>query len=325
MSTSVPAMDWPNLICPDCDTQFKKGDLGAIDKSDYRSFASDFYCLNCGNDIHPEDTLLKYFNESPTKELPGRPSKIGGFASVGTKSLDVGKTEEVGLLGGGSLEIDLKLLSDTDQEAGLDISGLDGQEIEWFPGPILVDDAVVVDLVQASDTEIGFVTSERQSYSSTVTIAYHYHAHSDGVPQPPWATLLSEALESYHRGHILAMYSLLFSSFENLLSREISRTLRATGCTDNSIEEFLNNHWTWKERCKSGVETITGKHLPTEKPDLYENLHNLKMMRDNEIIHIDPGDSIADIDVSELMDGFVTVLDSMLAIHSFCYDERQKW
>lgn len=119
------------------------------------------------------------------------------------------------------------------------------------------------------------------------------------------------------------MYSLLFSSFENLLSREISRTLRATGCTDNRIEDYLNNHYTWKERCKSGIEIITGRHFPTEEPALYSDLHELRQVRNNQIIHIDSGDSVADLGLSEFLDGFVTILDSMITIHSFCFQERQ--
>lgn len=190
MSKQVPAMNWPNLVCPDCNAQFKKRDLNTINQGSYSDFVLDFACTSCGNEIHPEDALLRYFANVPTGEIPGRPTKIGGSASIGTKSLEVGKTEEVSLFGGKGLEIDLELLAETDQKPGLSIDDLDGQQIEWFPGPILVEDSVVVDIVQASDAEIGFVTSERKDDLSTVTVAYHYHFHPSGVPQPPWVFYL---------------------------------------------------------------------------------------------------------------------------------------
>jgi len=284
---------------------------------------ADFSCPNCQDEIHPEDALLKYFSEVPTTEVPGRPCKIGGAASVGTISLDVGKTEEIGLIGGDGLEIDLQLLSETDRQPGLSIRDLDGSQVEWYPGPIMVDDSVVVDVVQASDAEVGFITSERKSYSSTVTVAYHIHSHPVDIPQPPWVTLLSEAVENFHLGQGMAMYSLLFSAFENLLSREISRTLRATGWRDNPIEDFLSRHWKWDERCKGGIQKISSKHFPTEYPTLYEDLHDLRQTRNNEIIHVDPGDSVANIGIPELEDSFKTVLDAMVAVHELCYDKRK--
>lgn len=320
-SRSVP-QDKPNLICPACDDQFDKGDMISFDKSDYNSFVGNFACPSCGADVHPEDALFAYFRAAPTSELSGRPVQIGGFATVGTKQLDVGKTEEEALIGGGALDIDLTLLAETAQPPGQTIRQLQGVSLKWYPGPQLIN-GTVVDIAQASDTEIGFITSDLNSSSSTVTVAYNILAHRAEVPQPPWVTLLSDAVTHYHRGQGLATYSLLFSAFENLLSRELSRTLRAGGWTDNPIEDFLERHWRWEERCKDGLETITSKHFPTQYPSLYQDLYDLRDTRNNEIIHVDPGDAVADISIPELEEALETIIEAMIAINEICYDERR--
>ncbi|SFR53477.1 hypothetical protein SAMN04487947_2036 [Halogeometricum rufum] len=324
MASQTAAMDKLNIVCPECSNQFDKGTIASIDTTDYQSFSSDFSCPRCNKYIHPEDALLKYFSEIPTSEIPGRPVKIGGFASVGTIELDVGKTKEIPLIGGKAFDIGLKLLSETDQPPNQTIRDLDGTTIQWFPGPLLIDDAVIVDIAQSNDGEIAFITSERENYSSTITVAYHYHLYRSTIPQPPWVTLLSEALESYHRGHGLALYTLLFSSFENLLAREITRTLRATGWVDNPIDNFLKKYWTWEERCKGALKVITSKHFPTEYSSIYNDLCQLRETRNDEIIHVDSEDSVAEIGIQELRSSFETILDAMMAIHTLCYEKRQE-
>jgi hypothetical protein len=322
MSTASVPQDQPNLICPECTDQFNKGDMRSFDKSDYDSFVDDFTCPSCREDIHPEDALFAYFRAAPTSELSGRPVQIGGFATVGTKKLDVGKTKEESLIGGGALDIDLALLAETDQPPGQTIRQLQGVTLEWYPGPQLIN-GTVVDIAQASDTEIGFITSDRNSSSSTLTVAYNVLIHRSEVPQPPWVTLLSDAITHYHRGQGLAMYSLLFSAFENLLSRELARTLRARGWWDTPIEDFLERYWRWDERCKGGLKKATSTHFPTQYPNLYQDLYDLRDTRNNEIIHVDPGDSVADISVSELKDAVETVMEASIAINEICYNKRQ--
>jgi len=322
MSAQSLPQDRLNLVCPQCDKQFNKGDLRSFTTSDFDSFADNFVCPDCGDDIHPEDALFQYFRAVPTSEITGRPTQVGGFATVGTKELDAGKTKEEGLIAGGALDVDLTLLAETNQPPEQTIRQLQGVTFEWYPGPQLIDGAVV-DIAQASDTEIGFIASDRNSSSSTVTVAYNVLVHRSEVPQPPWVTLLSDAVTHYHRGEGLATYSLLFSAFENLLSRELSRTLRAGGWTDNPIEYFLERHWTWEERCKDGLKTVTSKHFPTQYPTLYQDLHDLRDTRNNEIIHVDPGAAVADIDVPELRDAFETIMEASIAINEMCYDERQ--
>lgn len=291
-------------------------------KSDYESFAEDFVCLSCGKNIQPEDALFAYFRYVPISELSGRPVQIGGFASVGTKGLDVGKTVEEGLIGGGALDVDLTLIAETDQPPGQTIRELHGVTLEWYSGPQRIN-GVVVDIAKASDTEIGFIASDLNSSSSTVTMAYNVLIHRSEIPQPPWTTLLANAIRHYYRGQGLATYSLLFSAFENLLSRELSRTLRAGGWTENPIEDFLEQYWTWNERCKDGLETVTSKHFPTQHPTLYQDLYDLRNTRNNEITHVDPGGAVADIDIPELEDAFETIMDVSIVINGMCYDVRQ--
>jgi len=320
-SQSVP-QDRPNLVCPKCDSQFNKGDMRSFKKTDYNSFVDGFVCPSCGHGIHPEDALFAYFRAVPTAEISGRPVHIGGFATVGTKELDVGETKKESLIGGGSLDIDLALLAETNQPPGQTIGQLQGITLQWYPGPQKIK-GVIVDIAQSSDTEIGFIASNLNSSSSTVTVAYNVLIHRSEVPQPPWVTLLADAITHYHHGQGLATFSLLFSAFENLLSRELSRTLRAGGWTDNPIEDFLERHWTWEERCKAGLNTVTSKHFPTQHPSLYQDLYELRDTRNNEIIHVDPGDAVADIDIKELKDAFETIMDAMIAVNEMCYDERR--
>ncbi|ELZ22533.1 hypothetical protein C477_04024 [Haloterrigena salina JCM 13891] len=234
----------------------------------------------------------------------------------------MGKTVEESLIGGGALDIDLALLAETNQPPGQTIRQLQGVTLEWYPGPQEIN-GVIVDIAQSSDTEIGFIASDLNSSSSTVTVAYNVLIHRSEVPQPPWVTLLADAITHYHRGQGLATFSLLFSAFENLLSRELSRTLRAGGWTDNPITDFLERNWTWEERCKDGLKTVTSKHFPTQHPSLYQDLYNLRGTRNNGIIHVDPSDSVADIDIKELKDAFETIMETMIAVNEMCYDERR--
>lgn len=139
MSSQSLAMDQLNLVCPSCASQFSKGVLRSITLSDYEIFVKNFSCPSCGVSSHPEDALLNFFRRVPTSELPGWPSQIGGSASVGTIELDVGEVEEISLLGGGGLEIDLTLLAETSQAPGQSMQHLQGTQFDWYPGPIVVD------------------------------------------------------------------------------------------------------------------------------------------------------------------------------------------
>lgn len=160
-----------------------------------------------------------------------------------------------------------------------------------------------------------------------MTVAYHYHTRLAEIPQPPWVTLLGNAIQSYHHGQGLSMLSLLFSALENLLSRELARTLYATGWTDNPIDDFLSRgkYWTWEQRIKAGLETATDKHFPTEKPQIYSDLYQLRKTRNHEIIHVDRGGSVADIDVSDFNDIFSNVLEAMIGINEIAYEARQRY
>lgn len=120
------AEDKPNLVCPECGRQFNKMDLRQFDKSDHNSFIDDSECPGCRVDLHPEDALFTYFRAIPTAEITGRPTQIGGFATMGTIELDVGKTKEIGLIGGGAIDIDLQLLAKTRQPSGLTMQQLQG-------------------------------------------------------------------------------------------------------------------------------------------------------------------------------------------------------
>jgi hypothetical protein len=286
--------------------------------------ASSCTCSSCSHDLHPEDALLEYFDRIPTHEVLGRPNQIGGFASVGTKELDVGKTVEENLIGGSSFTIDLTLLAETNQPPGQTIANLDGSSIEWFPGPQLVDDSVVVDIAQVDDAKVGFVTSERKSHApSKVTIAYNFHPRLADIPQPPWIELLGTVTRLYHRGEGLAMLPLLVACYDNHINRQLQRSLKIDGKTDQEIEKFFNDYYSWRDRSKKGLEEVTSKRLSTEKPKLFKKFDDLRKDRNNGVIHIDPDDDTVDIPVHQMQDEFETVMDSILAIYNICRVNRQ--
>jgi hypothetical protein len=326
MTPNKPAMNKPNLLCPKCGHQFHKRDLLKLSPEDYQAFVGEFSCPSCRGDIHPEDALLKFLSQTPTSEIPGTPCCIGGFATIDTMELNIGETTEIGLIGGGGLDIDLSLLAETEQPPGQGIEGLQGIEIEWYPGPILVEESVVVNVREVEDG-IAFITSELDDTtpdSDSVTIAHHIHVHPSDIPQPPWVTLLSTAAEHYNRGQGLATYTLLFSAYENLLSRELERTLRSKGWENQGIEDFFREYYTWSERSKAGLKCATSVHFPSEKSGLWNDLKDLNNTRNEYIVHVDSDDSVVEIGVQELKEGFRVMAESMISVHEWCYDARQR-
>lgn len=119
------------------------------------------------------------------------------------------------------------------------------------------------------------------------------------------------------------MLPLLVSCFDNHINRQLHRELRSTGKSDQEIEQFFSDYYSWRDRCKEGLDEVTFKRFPAEKPGLYNDFDDLRKDRNNGIIHIDPDDNTADIPVHEMQDRFETVMDSILAIYNIFKTERQ--
>jgi hypothetical protein len=320
-----PAMDLPNLICPECDYQFQAIDVSGLDQTSFQTLVGSCSCRNCGANVHPEDALLEYFEKAPTTEIRGRPISIGGRASVGTIELTVGETRVEDLVGGGGLTIDRYLLAETDQPPDQSIRDLEGVDLEWFTN-LIVDDAVIVDIAGIAHRDgVGFVTSELDSTTTDeITVAYNYQVRPSDIEQPSWVKLLLNAAQLYSKGEGLAMLPLLMAAFENQLARQLWRTLQAQGYAEAEIDDFLSeeNYYRWKDRSKEGLEEVTSHRFSTYDGTPYTDFEGIHTRRSNQIIHVDPDEDTADITHEEMAEYFDTTVESILTIHEICYQER---
>ncbi|MFC6903772.1 hypothetical protein [Halalkalicoccus tibetensis] len=317
-------MDWPNLLCPDCDYQFQAIDISGFNCTSFQTLVDSCSCRSCGVDIHPEDALLEYFTRIPITEIGGRPIQLGSRASIGTIELEVGKTKEVPLIGGNSLDIGLSLLAETDRPSGQSITDLQGVALDWYPRHLLVENSVIIDIVQPDEGKIAFVTSELNSNApDRVTVAYNYHSRPSDIEQPPWIDLLLNAVRLFYQSEWIAMLPLLISAYDNHLARQLRRTLEAEGKSVTEIEQFLQNDYRgWKDRSKEGLEKVTSHRFSTYSGSLYDNFHTIREERNNKIIHVDSDDDVADISVQESRDYFTTTIESILTIHEICNQKR---
>jgi hypothetical protein len=323
-STVSNPMNLPALVCPSCDNQISKPDLWKVNLSSYDSFVQDLSCPDCDEDYHPEDGFLHYLQMVPSSEALGRPLTIGGFASVGTQDLEIGKTEEVGIIGGGGgIEVNRTLQAETDLDGGLMIEDLDGEQFKWYGGRLLIDDAVVVNIVAVDEGKVGFITSEREATDQReVTVAHNIHSRLAEINQPPWVELLEEAAEAFYSGHGIAEYPLLWAALENLLGRELARTLRSQGKSQAEIDRFLNKYRNWYERCNDGLAETTGYELENYDQSTFNKLDNYRVDRNNKIIHVDPDEDVAQISTSDMKEIFSTTIDGMTKIYEICYQAR---
>lgn len=325
---SSPVMDRPNLICPDCNYQFQKRDIRDLDRRSFQTLIDSCSCPLCCSDVHPEDALLEYFDQIPTSEIPARPTQIGGFVTGGTINLKVGSTKEVSLLGGNSMTIDLSLLGETDQPGGLSLCDLAGQQIQWYLGPFVIDNAVIVDISQIDDSTVGFITSNLESMiSDSITVAYNIHPRLSNIEQPPWLELLGSAAQLYNQGEGMAMLPLLIASYDNHLARQLHRTLELVGRSDEEINEFFHkDYYRWRDRSKEGLEEAASERLSTYIPIIWDKFVKLrKEERNNSIIHIDSKAGVANISVQEMQDYFETIMETIIGIYKICYQHRNDY
>lgn len=322
--SSTPNMDWPNLLCPDCGSQFQAIDISDFDRTSFQTLVDSCSCRSCGVDVHPEDALLEYFDQIPITEVRGRPIQIGSKASVGTIELEVGKTKEIPLIGGGSLDISLPLLAETDRPSGQSITDLQGVALDWYPRHLLIENSVIIDIVQLDGGKIAFITSELDSNApDRVTVAYNYHSRRSDIEQPPWVDLLLNAVRLFYQAEGIAMLPLLISAYDNHLARQLRRTLEADGKSESEVKQFLQNDYRgWKDRSKKGLEKVTSHRFSTYSGSIYDDFHTIREERNNRIIHVNSNDDVADISVQESRDYFTTTIKSILTIHKICNQKR---
>lgn len=248
---------------------------------------------------------------------------IGGFAEVGTKEVEVGKTHEFNLFEKGSWQISDLLLAKTDLAGGKDTSDLDGISFEWFDGKLLIDNCIIVDGVPVEDNSIGIITSAREPVGTeTITVAYLIKTQIPSVRQPPWIDLLSTASRLYWRNQLIAIPPILISAYDNHTARQLERTLISNGKSISEIETFFGDHYRWKGQAKEGLECLTGTRLPEEIPQTYTKLAELRNKRDDYIIHIDADDDLAQVSARDALDMMSTVSEAILTVHKLCYDAR---
>lgn len=319
-----PVMDHPNLVCPSCDIQFHKAEVGAIQLQSFAKLTQTVSCPKCSDDIHPEDATLEYLDKIPSNQVLGHALTVGGFVDIATKELEIGKTVEKAIESSPSFEISLALQDETEKRPGLGIDDLDGEQFTWHDGHLIIGDSVIVDLVPMSDSDVGFITSERkQSSEDTVTVAHNIQSRLSNVEQPPWAELLEESAAVFYRGRGIAEYPLVFSAFENLLGREIARTLLEQGKSQQHVQKYLENkHTNMYDRFNNVLDDVTGHKFEDYDSSTYKKLDKYRTDRNDKIIHVDPSDRAAKISEHDMKDCFSTMIDAMLTIHEICYNER---
>lgn len=327
LDVDTPVMDEPNWVCPNCEHQFHLRDLMpiAVVSESYSDLVDNTKCNHCDEDIHPEDAYLKYLDNIPESEVIGRTLSFGGFSHIGTKELPVGQIEEMSL-GFDQITIDLTLLAETNRTGDLSIRELQGDQLEWYTGNLVIDDAVYVDITPSDESEVGFITSwmpDSATDKDSVTVAYHIQTRYNDLPQPPWVELLGNATELFFRGRPRPVLPLLFAAYDNHLNRQLMRLLDMEGKSDREIEEFFQEYYTWNERSKGGLEKLIGEGFTTNHAQLHMEFDKSRKIRDNHIIHIDPDEEVVDLTNEEVRDIFEKTIKSILTIHNICLENRE--
>lgn len=322
-------MDRTNLVCPECSHQVAKGELLRFN---FESFYENFQCPDCYIDIHPEDAYLQYFRDLPDDidEVLGRPLMLGGFATAGARRVEIGKISEEGLLGvGETVKIDIARVFRPPTEEETILEDLDGDEIEIFWNRLLfLDESVItyIEPVELDDgsTKLGIITSQRSPTDETeVNVGYHVTYHLPEIESPPWIKLLREAARNYYQGDGLSARALLVAAYDNHLSNEIVRTLRAKEWEEARIEEFLGDHYRWKQRSKDGLRNAAGESLFDYDSDVYTEFAQMRHQRNNYLIHIAHDASVMEMSNNVAREDFKKTLMAILAVSEICYAERQ--
>lgn len=323
----------PNLVCPECEGQYDRAHLNRLDFQTIRPFETRVTCPYCNIEVHPEDAFTAYLQHVPEQQWTGIPFSIGAFANSDTATFEVGKAHEVGLIGvGGDFEVGEIRLWDISDAAGIPSDKLDESVVRAHTGPIEVNKLVVVDAVPLGGGEIGFITSLKDGESENppmeVEVGYHNTIHLANMNDPAWIELMREASSALHSANFMAVLPLLSAAFENHLYRQLYRTMRYQGKSEDKIEEIFNEcrrgrHLSWEETVKHGLKTVTGTNMiANEYHSAYDSYLKFKRQRDNAIVHIGYDEEAGQIFTEEAVGYFNTTIDAIVTVFEICQKGR---
>jgi hypothetical protein len=341
MPNEPPYRD-PNLVCPDCQSQF----LSTSDLSDYssfRSFRDDLTCP-CGKDVHPEDAVMEYFKQVGADEVPLHPLSIGGHCIHDIIEVDAGTTREDGIVSSASTSVSVNdkevASSTTSLEYDIGIARVWEPESENFEdcvnnvvepivGPRLIkDDSIVVDVTSVSEdrsTKIGTISSIRDDQnidSDKITVGNHITLYNPNIQGPPWVELLRESVTTMYNGSGRAPYPAFISAFDNFVLRQMYRTAMEHGWSDEKFDGFIDDMRGWRNWVKEGLEELVGNRLTYRDVQQFQAFDRVREKRGDEIVHLSHDDYIEDVPISETADDLVVVLDTMIEIYQMCYEMR---
>lgn len=335
----------PNIVCPKdgCGHQLTTNQLFDQDTSSFEEFVDGMTCPDCRSNFHPEDGVLEYFNSVSLGEAPTHSLSIGGYCNQGTKSIEVGRTEEDSLITNIGMTVsvgDTEAFSGSEQydlelgipwvwdPEGRDFDDIVGDTVNPAFGPILLaDERVVADVNDISDDsgalELAFTTSVRETPDiDEVQIGYHYDTYLSEVQDPPWIELLREAIRVIYSGTGRGPYPLFITAFDNVVLRQLYRTARKHGWSESRIESYFEG-MRWKDWVKDGLEEFTGERLTGRDITLYQEFDSVRTRRNTEIVHLTHDDDLPAIQPSEAVDDFQTVFEAILEVYEMCKESRQ--
>lgn len=209
---------------------------------------------------------------------------------------------------------------------------LDETVVRAHTGPIEVNSSVVVDAVPLGGGKIGFITSlkdgESENPPEEVEVGYHNTIHLANMDDPAWIELMREASSALHSANFMAVLPLLSAAFENHLYRQLYRTMRFQGKSEDEIEEIFDEcrrgrFLSWEETVKHGLKTVTGTSMvDDEYHSLYDSYLDFKRQRDNAIVHVGYDEDAGQISSEEAVEHFITTIDAIVTIFEICQKGR---
>lgn len=116
----------------------------------------------------------------------------------------------------------------------------------------------------------------------------------------------------------------MIAGFDNLVLRQLYRTLRANDLSQCDAEEFLDSLRGWENYVKEGLEEATGARLTARNMSLYNRFYNVRNRRNERIVHLSHRDDVINFTPEDAMKDLTTTIETMLVIFDMCYQQRQR-
>jgi hypothetical protein len=192
----------------------------------------------------------------------------------------------------------------------------------------LENDSIVADIFPIYEddgtTLIGLSAVAREDTDVTeVTIGYLVRPYIDAIQSPPWLELLRETSRVIYRGAGRAPLPLMIAGFDNLVLRQLYRTLRVNGLSQSDAEDFLDGLSGWEDYLKEGLEEATGTRLTSRNISLYNRFYNVRDRRNKRIVHLSHKDNVIDFTPEDAVSDLSTTIETMLEVFDMCYQQRQ--